>query len=226
MDKEKNMSSKVAVILSGCGYLDGAEIRESVLSLLCLDKLNCEVSIFAPDRNQYHVINHCKGEEASGERNILQEAGRIARGKISPLTELSSSNFDALVIPGGFGVAKNLSTLAFDGPQGKIDSTFQAILEDFYNEGKPIGAICIAPAVICLALGKHGISVTIGNDSSTAEAIEALGAKHISCEVDEIHVDEEHKIISTPAYMYDGAPISGVASGIEKCISKVLEMRK
>ncbi len=218
------MSKKVAVILSGCGFLDGAEIRESVLTLLALDKQDAEVKIFAPNTNQHHTINHLDSSEVQAQRNILEEAARIARGEIQPLSELEADRFDALVIPGGFGVAKNLSTLAFKGASGEINTEFAATLRSFYNQKKPIGAICIAPAVICLELGKEGIEVTIGNDSGTAEAIHTLGAKHIDCNVDEIHVDEKHRIVSTPAYMYGDAKISGVAVGIEKCIAKVLEM--
>lgn len=218
------MSHKVAVILAGCGYLDGAEIRESVLSLLALDKLGAEVNIFAPDEDQYHTVNHLDTTEVEGTRNILQEAARIARGQIHALSKLDPNEFSALVIPGGFGVAKNLSTLAFEGPKGKLNSDFARILRSFFDAKKPIGAICIAPAVICLELGKEGIEVTIGNDAGTVEAITALGAKHVNHNVDEIQVDEKHRIVSTPAYMYGDAKISSVAVGIEKCIAKVFEM--
>ncbi len=220
------MKNKVAVILSGCGFLDGAEIRESVLTLLALDKAHAEVKVFAPDKDQFHVIDHSQSQELSQTRNILVEAARIARGDINPLSSLKVDDFDALVIPGGFGVAKNLSSLAFDGPKGKLDADFERVLNEFFAEKKPIGAICISPAVICLGLGKHGIEVTIGNDEATAGAITALGAKHFSCKVDEIHVDMPHRIVSTPAYMYADAPLSAVALGIEKCVGKVLEMLK
>lgn len=142
------------------------------------------------------------------------------------MSKLEADNFDALIIPGGFGVAKNLSSLAFKGPQADINPKFASILRDFYNSKKPIGAICIAPAVICLELGKEGIEVTIGNDAGTAEAIVALGAKHIECSVEEIHIDEKHRIVSTAAYMFGDAKISDVAMGIEKCVAKVLEMLK
>jgi len=218
------MSHKVAVILSGCGYLDGAEIRESVLSLLSLDRLGAEVSIFAPDEDQYHTVNHLDTTEVEGRRNILEESARIARGQIRALTKLDPNEFSALVLPGGFGVAKNLSSLAFDGPQGKINPDLAKVLRSFYEAKKPIGAICIAPAVICLELGREAIEVTIGNDAGTAEVITSLGAKHVNHNVDEIHVDEKHRIVSTPAYMYGDANISAVATGIEKCIAKVFEM--
>jgi len=218
------MSHKIAVILSGCGYLDGAEIRESILSLLALDKLGAEVSIFAPDEDQYHTINHLDTTETKEKRNMLEEAARIARGKINALSKLNPHEFSALVLPGGFGVAKNLSTLAFDGPKGKLNPDFAKVLRGFFEAKKPIGAICISPAVICLELGREGIEVTIGDDPDTIEAIIALGAKHIKRKVDEVHVDEKHRIISTPAYMYGDAKISDIAQGIEKCVAKVLEI--
>ena len=220
------MKNKVAVILSGCGFLDGAEIRESVLSLLALDKAGAEVKIFAPDINQHHAIDHSKSEEEGSSRNVLVEASRIARGDISPLSNLKAQDFEALVIPGGFGVAKNLSTLAFEGPKGELNADFERVLNEFYEAKKPIGAICISPAVICLALGKHAIEVTIGNDEGTAGAITELGAKHINKEVHEVHVDTKHRIVSTPAYMFGDAPLADVAMGIEKCVDKVLEMLK
>lgn len=210
---------KAAVILAGSGFLDGAEIRESVLSLLELDKNNIEFQIFAPDKNQFHVINHTKFEESSESRNVLIEAARIARGKISPLTELNIEKFDFLVLPGGFGVAKNLSNLAFKGASGSLDEDFKKILLDFNQNKKPIVAICISPAVICLGLGHLHPEVTIGNDKDTANIIEALGGIHKECKANKFHLDIKNKIISTPAYMYDDARLADISKGIEGAIS-------
>ena len=215
---------KVAVILSGCGYLDGAEIRESVLSLLALDKLGAEVSIYAPNNNQHHVVNHLKGEEDSGSRNIIEEAGRIARGKVEALDKLNTSSFDALVIPGGFGVAKNLSTFAFDGKDFKVSLKFEAIIKEFNDADKPIAAICIAPVVIAKVLGNKGPTLTIGNSDDVAGVIEELGGIHQNCAANEICIDKNLKIVTTPAYMFDDARIGDINSGIESCITETLKL--
>ena len=212
---------KIAVILSGCGYLDGAEIRESVLSMLYIDANNAKAFCFAPNIDQHHVINHLTKEETKETRNVLAEAARIARSDIKPLSDLDAKNFDALIVPGGYGVAKNLSNLAFKGASAEVLPEFKQKLEEFLQQAKPIGLICIAPAVGVAAL-KQGV-VTIGTDEGTASAINAMGGKHITCQTDEICIDEERKIVSTPAYMHDDR-ISVIASGIEKLVRKVVEL--
>lgn len=220
------MKKKVGVILAGCGYLDGAEIRESVFTLLALDKNDAEAVIMAPNIEQHHTVNHLTGEEVNHSRNVLEESARIARGQIHDITKVNIDELDALVLPGGFGAAKNLSSLAFKGAEGKMNSDVQKVIEKIHKANKPIGAICISPAVLCLALGKEAPEVTIGNDIGTAQAIAIMGGKHINCEVDEIHVDKKLKIITTPAYMYDDAPISKVAVRIEKCVTEVMNFLK
>ena len=220
------MSKSVAVILSGCGFLDGAEIRESVLALMALDAAGASVKVFAPDKDQHHVINHLRSEESQDEnRNVLEESARIARGDISPLSELSADQFDALVMPGGFGVAKNLCTFAFDGPEGTVDPKVKSVIENFYEQRKPMGAICISPALMSMVLGKHGIKLTIGQQEDVAKAIESTGAKHERHETaKEVCIDQEHKIISTPAYMFDEAKVHHVYEGIHQLVNKTLEM--
>lgn len=213
---------KIAVVLSGCGYLDGAEIRESVFSLLALDTYGADIEIFAPDNKQHHVVNHLKGEEDTGSRNILEEAGRIARGKVSPLKDLNPENFDGLVIPGGFGVAKNLSSFAFEGATFTVKDDFQNIIKSFNNASKPIAAICIAPVVMAKVLGEKGPTLTIGNDSGVAGVIEELGGIHQNCAANEICIDKNLKIFTTPAYMFDDAKISDIYAGINSCIKEML----
>lgn len=217
------MSKKLAVILSGCGHFDGAEIRESILTLLSLDRNNIEYEIFAPNEDQYHTINHLNGEEDSQKRNILEEASRIARGDIKDLKELKSTNFSGLLIPGGFGVAKNLSSFAFEGSKSKAKPLVQELITSFNNEGKPIGAICIAPALIALVLGSKGVEVTIGTDEGTAAEIEKCGAKHIMCERDEFHLDQKNKIATTPAYMFDDNKLHLVQKGIDAVVENVIK---
>lgn len=216
---------KIAVILSGCGYLDGAEIRESVLTLLALDTEGVQYEIFAPNKNQHHVVNHVSGEEVAGEaRNILEESARIARGKIKDLNKLNVSDFSALVMPGGFGVAKNMCSFAFDGSAASVDEEIAKKIRDFKAENKPIGAICITPALIALVLGNQSPTLTIGTDTTTAEELEKLGAKHQNCAASDCVVDEANKIVSTPAYMDDLASLAEIYSGISKLIQNVVRL--
>lgn len=213
---------KVAVILSGCGFLDGAEIRESVLALLYLDQNKASLSIFAPDVNQMHVVNHLNGEETNEQRNTLVEAARIARGDVKPLSELNASDFDALVIPGGFGVAKNISDLAAKGAEATVIGEFVKAVSEFFKQQKPIGAICIAPAVLTASLKNIAkINVTIGDD--TEGLIEGLGGTHTNCATEDIIIDAHNKIISCSAYMREDS-ITNVATGIEKLVKKIIEI--
>ncbi len=213
---------RVAVVLSGCGYLDGAEINESVISLLALNRAGAQVSVYAPDKPQMHVVDHLAGQPRPGEtRNVLHESARIARGQVAPLSELSHKGFDALFMPGGFGVAKNLSTFAVEGAEGSVDADLVRVLQEFRGAGKPIGAVCISPAVLVLALGEG--EVTIGSDSGTAAAIEALGGKHHVCPVEDIHVDRDRRIVTAPAFMEE-VQLARVADGIEKAVDATLAM--
>ena len=217
-------TKKVGVVLAGCGVFDGAEIQEAVITLLTLDEANAQVICMAPDIEQMHVIDHTKGEPAEGEkRNVLTEAARIARGDIKDIAEIKAADLDALIFPGGFGVAKNLCTFATEGTQCSVNPEVERLVKQVHEVKKPIGFICIAPAMAAKILGEHQPKLTIGNDKGTAEAIEAMGGIHVECQVDEIAVDEKNKIVSTPAYML-GPSIAQVAKGIRKCVDKVLEM--
>lgn len=215
--------TRVAVVLAGCGYLDGAEIRESVLSLLYLDQLGASVQCFAPDIAQYHVIDHLEKTETPEPRNVLAEAARIARSDVRALSGLDVRDFDALVLPGGYGVAKNLSSLAFKGADAEVLPEYARVIQAFYEAKKPIGAICIAPAVLSLALKHKGISLTIGNDAATAAVIVASGNIHVDADTDKAVIDTNHNIASCSAYMREDA-IAAVADGIEKCLRAVVSM--
>ncbi|MCT4589003.1 MAG: isoprenoid biosynthesis glyoxalase ElbB [Carboxylicivirga sp.] len=217
------MTSKkqTAVILSGCGVYDGAEIHESVLTLLAIARQGAEYTIFAPDVEQHHVINHLKGEPAEEKRNVLVEAARIARGAIKPLSEYKANDFDALLLPGGFGAAKNLSTVAFDGAGCSVEAETERAVKETHTAGKPIGALCIAPAVIAKILGE--VTVTIGQDEGTAQAIEAMGGNHETTNHGEVVVDEANKIATTPCYMLD-ANILQIAEGADNVVKAVLAM--
>lgn len=217
---------KVAVVLSGCGHLDGAEIRESILSLLYLDQQGAQVQMFAPDMTQHHVINHLTGEPAQESRHVLVEAARLARGNVRPLSQANAQAFDALVMPGGYGVAKNLSDFAFKGAEATVMPELSALIVEFHAQQKPIAAICIAPAVLVAALGKNAAPVvTIGEDAGTAAAIEAHGGKHRNCATVDCVVDDKNLLITCPAYMRDDR-IADIAQGIEKTIAELVKLAK
>ena len=215
--------SKVAVVLAGCGVYDGAEINEAVLTLLCLEQQGASYQCFAPDIEQMHVINHLSGEPMAGERrNVLVEAARIARGNIKALEALKVEEFDALLVPGGFGAAKNLSNFAVAGAAMEVLPEFLELARGFHRAGKPIGLICIAPVMTAAIFGE-GAQCTIGNDADTAAAIEAMGAQHLACPVSEARVDSERKLVTTPAYMLAGS-VSEAYSGISECVREVLAL--
>ena len=216
------MSKKIAVILSGCGVYDGAEIHESVITLLRLDQRGAQVQCFAPDIAQLHVINHLTGEEMPESRNVLVESARIARGDVKDIREANAEDFDALIVPGGFGAAKNLSNFASEGAGCSLNPQVLALAEAFVEAGKPLGLICISPALAAKIYGP-GVTCTIGNDTDTAAALDKMGAHHQECTVEDIVEDTARKLVSTPAYML-GKNISEVASGINKLVDRVLEL--
>ncbi|MDE1486698.1 isoprenoid biosynthesis glyoxalase ElbB [Xenorhabdus bovienii] len=212
----------VAVILSGCGVYDGSEIHESVLTMLSLSRLGAKVSFFSPDEVQHHVINHLNGEEEKETRHIMQESARITRGNIQPLSQVDTNTLDALIIPGGFGAAKNLCNFAFKGSECEINKDLLSIVRSMHQQGKPMGFMCIAPVMVAKILGRP-IKVTIGNDPETAAQIEAMGGIHIECPVDDIVIDFKNKIVTTPAYML-AESLSQAEQGIDKLVRKILEM--
>jgi len=216
---------KAAVILSGSGVFDGAEIQESVITLLALDRAGVDVEMFAPDINQYHVINHLTGKETGETRNVLIESARIARGNIKDILEADVSKFDMIVFPGGFGVAKNFCNLAFKGKDCVVEPIIEEFIIKAISEKKPLGFICIAPALLAKVASKIGLklSITIGDDEDTAKIIEEFGSVHITCPVTDIAYDEKNRIVTAPAYML-GKNISEVAQGIEKLVSKLMEI--
>jgi enhancing lycopene biosynthesis protein 2 len=213
----------VAVLLSGSGVFDGAEIHESVLTLLALARAGADYQCFAPDIEQMHVVNHLTGEVAINEtRNVLVESARIARGEVLNAKSLIIEEYDALIIPGGFGAAKNLSNYAVTGSDCTINPIVAAFIREFALAAKPVGFICVSPMMIPRIYG-HGAKATIGTDTANAEAFTAMGGKHQNAKVDEIVVDEINKIVSTPAYML-ASSIVQANTGIEKLVHKVLEM--
>jgi len=217
-----SMTKKVAVILSGCGVYDGAEIHESVITLLRLDQRGAQVQCFAPSIAQMHVINHLTGEEMPESRNVLVESARIARGEVKDIREANAEDFDALIVPGGFGAAKNLSNFAVEGTNCSVNPDVLALAEAFADACKPVGLICISPALAAKIYGP-GVVCTIGNDAGTAAAVEKMGGKHEECDVHDIVEDTQRKLVTTPAYMV-AKSISEAAGGIYKLVDRVLEL--
>ena len=214
---------KIGVCLSGCGVNDGAEIHESVITALALDRAGANIIYTAPNVMQTKVVDHYSGNDMNENRNVLVESARIARGKITDLAELTANNMDGLIFPGGFGAALNLCDFALKGADCDIHPEVNRIIHEMMNANKPLGFICIAPAVFARAAksSEKTIKITIGNDEETADQIEKLGSQHEICAVDDFTIDEENKIVSTPAYMLAGR-ISEAASGIEKLVQKIL----
>lgn len=216
-------AKRVAVVLSGCGHKDGSEITEAVSTLIALSEAGAVVEVFAPDV-PFHVKDPITAEPTDESRNVLHESARIARGHVRALSHLKAADFDAIAFPGGFGAALNLSTWAQAGAACSVLPDVERVLNEFYMAEKPIGAICIAPAVVARVLGGEGVTLTIGNDTETATEIAKTGALHETCAVDDFVSDREHRIITTPAYMYDEAKPAEVFAGIRKAMFELVEM--
>jgi enhancing lycopene biosynthesis protein 2 len=214
---------RVGVVLSGCGFLDGAEIQEAVATLLALDRRGARAVALAPDVPQMHVVDHVRKEPVAGERRVLAESGRIVRGDVSDLARASAGELDAVVFPGGYGAAKNLCTYAVDGRAMRVNADVERLVRELHAAGKPMGFVCIAPVIAAKLLGGEGVRLTIGHDAATAADLESFGARHVACRVEEVCVDERLKVVSTPAYML-GPSVAPVAAGIDRLVSALLEM--
>ena len=212
---------KFAVVLSGCGVFDGAEIQEAALSLLAIAKQGCSYEIFAPDIKQHHVVNHITGDEMEETRNVLVESARIARGNIRDLKQLNPASFDGLLFPGGFGAAKNLSTWAFEGADASVLPEVEEAITGMLALKKPVGALCISPVILAKILGE--VHLTIGDDESTIDALESLGAKHVYTTHGEVVVDPDHKLVTTPCYMLD-ATIVQIAEGANNLVDAMIKL--
>lgn len=220
--------AKVAVCLSGCGFLDGSEIHEAVLTLLALDQAGAEVLCCAPNIAQTAVIDHTTRSPAPGQtRNVLVESARIARGNIKDIAKLTAADIDALIFPGGAGAARNLCDFADRGPECSVHPEVERLAGECLDAGKPIGAICIAPAMLARIVGRKKLhpKLTIGTDPQTAAAVNRMGAAHCDCPATEFIVDANHKVVSTPAYMLAKGP-AGVFEGIRKLVAEILRLAK
>jgi enhancing lycopene biosynthesis protein 2 len=211
---------KFAIILAGCGVYDGAEIHEAVMAMYAVMKNGAEYQLFAPDIAQHHVVNHLTGAEMPEIRNVLVESARIARGKIKPLTDLDMRSFDALLFPGGFGVAKNLCSFAFKGADCEVHPQVSKVVREAVSLRKPVGALCISPVILAKVLGE--VEITIGSDTGTAAAVEKMGAKHRNTSHGQVVTDTRHKVFTTPCYMLD-ATILQIAEGADNLVMAMLK---
>lgn len=219
------MKRTIGVLLSGCGFLDGSEIHEAVFTLLCLDELGCDVVCIAPAGPQREVVDHAAHAPVPGEsRDMLRESARIARGRVRDLATVRAADLDGIVLPGGFGAAKNLCDFAGKGAQAAARPDVAQLLRALHAARKPIGAACIAPALVAAVLGRAARpALTIGDDPATAQALEAMGARHERCAVDQCVVDRDHRIVTTPAYMCDARP-KDVCAGIRRMCAEVVAL--
>jgi enhancing lycopene biosynthesis protein 2 len=213
---------KFAVVLSGSGVYDGSEIHEATLTMLAIMKQGGTYQCFAPDIYQHHVINHLTGEEMQERRNVLVESARIARGNVKPLSDFDGNEFDALIFPGGFGAAKNLSSVAFDGANATVNPYVEKVVKQMLDLGKPIGALCISPAFIARIIGDF-VEVTIGSDEGTASAINAMGGKHIKTTHGEVVIDKKYNVFTTPCYMLD-ATILDIEQGAMNVVKEMMKV--
>ncbi len=217
------MKRNIAVVLSGCGHKDGAEITEAVSALVAISETGANYQVFAPNM-QFNVVGPISGEETIESRSVLREAARISRGEIQPLEALKTEDFDALAIPGGAGVILNLCTWAKEGAKCSVLPEVKRVITEFYAAQKPIAAICIAPTLIARVLGSKGVTLTIGHDIEVAAEVQKTGAIHETCKVEDFISDREHRIVTTPAYMYADAKPHQVFTGVRAAIREMVEM--
>lgn len=225
MAKAVKAPKKVAVVLSGCGFLDGSEIHEAVCTLLALDRNGAEFICVAPDKPQASVINHLTKQPESASRNVLAESARIARGNIRKLTEISSDEFDAVILPGGYGAAKNLSNFAEGGENYSVDPDLERFLKEVHAQGKPIGFLCIAPVIAAKLFGDKGVELTVGDSKDVAAALNTMGARHKNTKVSDVVVDRKNRVVTTACYML-ATRISEVYNGANKVVKEVLKLAK
>ncbi|CAK0767972.1 low activity glyoxalase ElbB [Azospirillaceae bacterium] len=212
---------RIGVALSGCGVYDGSEIHEAVLTLLAISRHKAEAVCYAPNITQHHVVNHITGEATSEQRNVLIESARIARGNISDLATFQPNDVDALIFPGGFGAAKNLSSFAFQGADCSVEPSVEAAIRAMVAAKKPVGALCIAPAVLAKVLGD--VEVTIGQCADTAQAIEKMGARHKATRQTEVTIDSRHRVVTTPCYMLESS-VAQIAEGADNVVRALIDL--
>jgi enhancing lycopene biosynthesis protein 2 len=224
---------KIGVLLSGCGVYDGAEIQETVFALLAIEELGAEAICLSVNKNQHHVVNHLTGEEMPESRNMLVEAARIARGAVHDISTFDNTQIDALVIPGGFGSAKNFTTWAFEGPNGSILPEIKELIQQCISDKKPIAALCVSPVIVGLALNQSDLqaTMTLGTDkekspyeiNAFSSGLSQTGVQVEMKTIREIALDEKLKIVSAPCYMMD-ASIVEIRTNIQQAMQALIQL--
>ncbi len=223
---------KVGILLSGCGVYDGSEIQETISAMIALEELNIQYVGISVNKNQHHVINHLDGSEMNETRNMMIESARIMRGNVVDIKTITPSDIDGLVIPGGFGNAKNLTTWAFNGADGEILPEVKLLLINLVNIGKPIAALCVSPILISLAFKDSTISPTLTLGSTNEKSpydihsfhigIEKNGGKSLEKGINDLCIDENNRIICAPCYMQD-ASLLEIRNNAKMAIEKLAE---
>jgi enhancing lycopene biosynthesis protein 2 len=213
----------IGVILSGAGHKDGSELHESVLVLLSLAQLGVGCTVYAPDIKLAEV-DHTTGQPTGAERSVLKEAARIARGRIKDLARSQGTDHEGWILPGGGGATNNLSDFAARGANAVVTKEVNRVLREAFAARIPVGACGNAPLVVALVAraSSRRLRLTIGDDAELARMLEGMGHVHIAAAVDDIAIDGDRKIVTTPASMFD-APIDAVARGIHKMVKQVCD---
>lgn len=220
------MAKKIAVLLSGSGVYDGSELHEAVLTLLAIEEQGASYQCFAPNVDQMHVIDHCTGDVSGESRNVLVESARVARGKVEALSEYRAEDYDALVLPGGFGAAKNLCTFATEGADCSVQPEVERAIVETHKAGKTIGAMCIAPVILAKLL--EGVTITLGGENDAGAAATQMGAVVKTTTHGEVIVDQEKRVATTPSYMLDDASLPNImacSTGLMSAVLKLIDAR-
>ena len=226
---------KFAMILSGCGGMDGSEVHEAVSLMIAVKQLGCKYTCFALNEPQKYVINvnHDIGtqQQTSETRNMLLEAGRLNHGLIHDLKKLNVSQFDGLVLPGGYGTGTSLSNfIECDGQTCKknidyiVKDEIKDVIQEFNKQKKPIFAGCMAPILVNGSL--TGVTIMTDIGLYTKEIIEKHKNSYKVCNAGEVCVDFENKIVTVPFYMTPKVEIDTIFDESIKGISELIKMLK
>jgi enhancing lycopene biosynthesis protein 2 len=217
-----------AVILSGCGILDGSDVWEVVLLSHYLSIKGKSPVFYAPDEMQKEVVDHLTQVPTDERRNVLKESARMARGEIRELKSLSGKDIDGIILPGGYGTIRNLADYLGEPKNGylKPSSDLQRIIREIFRRKKPIGACGLAGLLVASALRDildTPLTLTIGKDPELIRQMEGMGALHVLSKGREVVMDSEHKLVTTPASLLK-LELNQMALSIENMINGIIEL--
>ena len=219
-----------AIILSGCGGMDGTETHEATCLMLAIKQNGCNYRCFAINENQKYVV-HSGMQQTSEKRNMLAEAGRLDRGITKDFAKLDKNQFDALVFPGGYGTGTSFSdfiecngTSCKKNLNYKVRAEIKNVIQEFHAQGKPVFAGCLATILPNGSL--KGLKIMTDTGRYTEEAIIKNGNKPVVCQAGEICIDEENKIITAPYYLSSKVDIDTIFAESDKGIKAVIALCK